>query len=81
MTCKHEDVVFLGTYSLIGDYVCQDCGERFDPVEYAKTKGDLNVNLIDYYMENPDKLNPMWHDHPMVAHLFEGDGNHASIKV
>ena len=40
-------------------------------VEFAKLKGKLNIALLDYYEENPDKLDPMYHDHPWVAHLYE----------
>ena len=71
MTCKHDNVVFNGMYSLVGNYLCKDCNIEIDPVEYAKMKGMLNVALLDYYEENPDKLDPMYHDHPWVAHLYE----------
>jgi len=71
MTCKHDNVVFNGMYSLVGNYLCKDCNVEIDPVEYAKMKGMLNVALLDYYEENPDKLDPMYHDHPWVAHLYE----------
>jgi len=72
VTCKHDNVTFHGLYSLIGNYICNDCGIKIKPVEYAKMKGHLNIALLDYYTENPDKLNHMWHDHPWIAHLFEG---------
>ena len=42
MTCKHDNVVFVGMYSLVGNYVCKDCNIEIDPVEYAKMKGHLN---------------------------------------
>ena len=71
MTCKHHNVVFNGIYSLLGNYLCKDCNIEIDPVEYDKMKGHLNVALLDYYEENPDKLDPMWQDHPSVAHLYE----------
>ena len=71
MTCKHDNVFFNGYYSLVGNYVCKDCNIEIDPVEYAKMKGILNIALLDYYEENPDKLDPMYHDHPWVAHLYE----------
>ncbi len=72
MTCKHDNVVFNGMYSLVGNYLCKDCKVEIDPVEYAKMKGMLNVALLDYYEENPDKLDPMYHDHPWVEHLYGG---------
>ena len=34
--CKHEKVTFRGLYSLVGVYVCDDCGKEIDPVEYAR---------------------------------------------
>jgi hypothetical protein len=71
MICKHDNVVFNGMYSLVGNYLCKDCDIEIDPVEYAKMKGMLNIALLDYYEENPDKLDPMFHDHPWVAHLYE----------
>jgi hypothetical protein len=79
MTCKHDNVEFMGIYRRVGNYVCwvrtivccKDCNVEIDPVEYAKMKGMLNVALLDYYEENPDKLDPMYHDHPWVAHLYE----------
>ena len=71
MTCKHDNVVFMGMYSLVGNYLCKDCNIEIDPVEFAKLKGKLNIALLDYYEENPDKLDPMYHDHPWVAHLYE----------
>ena len=71
MTCKHDNVEFNGMYSLVGNYLCKDCNIEIDPVEYAKMKGKLNIALLDYYEENPDKLDPMYHDHPWVAHLYE----------
>tara|TARA_R110000751_G_scaffold307662_1_gene430499 strand:+ start:12878 stop:13111 length:234 start_codon:yes stop_codon:yes gene_type:complete len=71
MTCTHDRVTFRGSYSLIGNYRCDDCKEIIDPIEYAKMKGDLNFELLDYYTEHPDRLNPMWQDHPWVAHLYK----------
>jgi hypothetical protein len=68
--CKHNDVVFLGVHSLVGRYVCNDCKAEIDPVEYARLKGDLNFALMGYYEEFPERLNPIWHDHPAVAHLY-----------
>ena len=52
MTCKHDNVVFNGMYSLVGNYLCKDCNIEIDPVEYAKMKGKLNIALLDYYEEN-----------------------------
>jgi hypothetical protein len=72
MTCKHDDVVFIGMNSLIGNYVCQVCHIEICPIEYARIKGMLNIALLDYYEKNPDKLDPMWHDHPWVSHIFRG---------
>ncbi len=71
MTCKHDNVVFMGMHSLVGNYVCKDCNIEIDPVEYAKMKGMLNVALLDYYEESPDKLDPMWRDHHSVKHIYE----------
>jgi len=71
LSCEHNNVQFIGVYSLIGCYHCEDCGEKIDPVEYHKMKGDLHINLIDYYTEHPEKLQPMWQDHPWVRHLYE----------
>jgi hypothetical protein len=42
--CQHNNVQFLGTYSLIGSYYCTDCGEIIDPQTYHK-QHDL------FYME------------------------------
>jgi transposase-like protein len=33
MTCKHNNVEYAGTYSLVGNYVCKDCNVEIDPVE------------------------------------------------
>lgn len=68
--CEHNRVTFVGLYSLVGNYVCDDCEAIIDPVEHAKAKGDLNVALISYYEENPEKLKPMWRDHPTVRHIY-----------
>jgi hypothetical protein len=42
MTCEHDNVVFIGIYSLVGNYVCKDCNAEIDPVEYAKMKELIN---------------------------------------
>lgn len=60
VVCPHENTQFVGYASLIGYYHCNDCGENIDPVEYAKLKGYFNVALVDYYIENIDKLNNFW---------------------
>lgn len=44
MTCKHDNVEFMGIYNRVGNYVCwvrtivccKDCNVEIDPVEYAK---------------------------------------------
>ena len=30
--CTHDDVQFMGAYSLVGGYVCQNCGFNINPV-------------------------------------------------
>jgi len=72
-SCQHNNVQFIGKFSLVGNYHCNDCGEEIDPVEYAKIKGDLNIQLLDYYKENPHKLNSHWRHHPWVKHLYESN--------
>ena len=71
MNCNHDNVTFHGMFSLVGNYICNDCGQKIDPVEYAKLKGELNIQILDYYEQNPEKLNVQWHDHPWVKHLYE----------
>lgn len=71
MSCNHDNVTFTGVFSLVGKYLCKDCGQSIDPVEYAKLKGNLNIQLLDYYEQNPEKLNVRWHHHPWVKHLYE----------
>ena len=70
-SCQHNNVQFIGQFSLVGNYECRDCGEAIDPVEYAKMKGELNIQLLDYYRKNPHKLNPDNRNHPWVKHLYE----------
>lgn len=60
----------MGQSSFGGEYVCKDCYQHIDPVEYAKMKGDLNILLLDYYEKNPEKLDVYWRDHPWVKHLY-----------
>jgi len=71
LPCPHKQVTFLGKASLVGNYYCDVCGEKIDPIEYAKMNGDLNIALLDYYTKNPNKLNPSWRNHPWVKHLYE----------
>jgi hypothetical protein len=58
---------------MVGNYRCEDCGETIDPVEYAKMKGSLNIALLDYYTEHPERLKPMYRDHPWVRHLYAAE--------
>ena len=69
--CQHKNVYFVGAYSLVGHYKCRDCGAELCPVEYAKSEGTLNIALIDYYTENPERLHASYRDHPWVSHLYE----------
>ena len=71
MNCNHESVTFIGKFSMVGNYHCDKCGLEIDPVEYAKMKGHLNIALLSYYKENPDKLLPQWRDHPWVREFYE----------
>lgn len=71
MGCQHENAVFDGQSSLVGNYVCPDCQAVIDPVEFAKLRGNLHITLIDYYTDHPERLAPMWRDHPWVEHLYE----------
>ena len=70
INCDHQKVMFIGENSLIGYYRCQACGEKIDPVEQAKNEGHLNVKLIDYYTQYPNRLNMMWRAHAFVRHLY-----------
>ncbi len=45
MDCKHESVVFIGLFSLIGHYKCEKCGAEICPVKYAAMNGLPNVNI------------------------------------
>lgn len=71
MECKHKTVTFWGQFSMVGNYICDDCGVKINPVDRAKQKGELNVELLDYYTKNPSKLNVEWRDHPWVRHLYK----------
>lgn len=77
VTYVYDDakVAFKGGFSLIGYYRCLDCNEKLDIVEYAKYRGDLDIALLDYYRQFPERLNPIWRDHPWVRHLFHETHN------
>lgn len=53
MKCTHDNVTFVGLYSLIGNYHCNDCGEVIEPVIYHQMKKmphvrlDSNNNIIE----------------------------------
>ena len=42
--CPHENVQFIGIFSIMGSYVCQDCGETIDPVIYHRMKGHPHID-------------------------------------
>lgn len=75
MVCSHENATFVGQFSLAGNYVCPDCQAVIDAVEFAKLRGHLHFMLIDYYTSHPDRLDPMWRDHPWVEHLYVSVGS------
>ncbi len=43
--CTHENVQFIGLYSMIGNYHCEDCGAIIEPVEYHRTHGMPHISL------------------------------------
>ena len=69
--CTHNNVTFIGVSSLMGQYVCDECDMVISPVEYHKLKGYLHVKLIKYYEQHPEKLLPMYRDHPWIAHVYQ----------
>jgi len=42
--CPHKNVQFIGMYSLVGNYICQDCGEKIPPVVYHRMMGHPHVD-------------------------------------
>ena len=77
MNCKHENVTFRGVFSMIGCYVCDDCGEEFDPVEYHRMTGEPHVDLKveDYAPDFREKIANFWADRqpPLAQSGQSGD--------
>lgn len=61
INCKHLNTRFGGTFSLLGKYVCEDCGFGVDPVIEHKRKGYPHIFFTSEYkeqLENYLKLLP-----------------------
>ncbi len=56
--CKHEKANFIGECSLIGNYYCDTCHKKIDPVEYHRMRGypHYNLKLEDYPEEFRSKM-------------------------
>lgn len=54
--CQHNNVNFIGQFSMIGNYICSDCKVKIDPVVFAILRGmphvlfreEEKVNLRNY---------------------------------
>jgi len=43
--CQHADCQFIGVHSLIGEYVCCDCGFKIEPLVFHFVNGYPHVHL------------------------------------
>ena len=51
--CKHNRVEWVGYFSMLGDYVCRNCGLTIDPVVYHAMKNQPHVL---FYKDRVDEL-------------------------
>lgn len=68
MKCTHDNVTFIGLYSLIGNYHCNDCGEKIEPVKYHQMKKMPHVRLDEnnQIISKEIKKNPQTLDNAKV---------------
>ena len=48
ISCFHDNVEFIGLYSLIGNYFCKNCKEKLEPQIYHRMKGQPTIDDLAY---------------------------------
>lgn len=83
-TCNHEDTTFRGIDSLVGNYVCNQCGEIIEPVEYHRIAGLPHRNLdqehnVDAFLK-VGQLVPAWvYDLPTRSEIAQNQREQKSV--
>ena len=51
--CLHKHTQFVGMYSMVGTYYCEDCGTEIEPLELHWLQGQPHVRMAE---KNAEKL-------------------------